>query len=171
MPDGPTPDPLRIALLTLSDSRDEKSDRSGALLATELSRAGHEIVDKTICADERWAVRSHVCAWVAQGVDVIITTGSTGVTGRDVAPEAIEPLFDKMLPGFGELFRQLSFEDIGASTIQSRATAGLCGRTLVFILPGSTNACSLALQAILLPQLDARTKPCNFASLRARFAE
>jgi molybdenum cofactor biosynthesis protein B len=171
MPDGPTIDPLRIALLTLSDSRDESNDGSGALLAEQLRQAGHEIVDKKICADEIWTVRSQICAWVAQGVEVIITTGSTGVTGRDVAPEAIEPLFDKTLPGFGELFRQLSFDEIGASTIQSRATAGLCGRTLVFILPGSTGACRLALKAILIPQLDARTQPCNFAGLRARFSE
>ena len=168
---GPTPDPLRIALLTLSDSREESTDRSGALLKSELTRAGHTIVDKVICNDDRWAVRSAVCNWVAHHIDVVITTGSTGITGRDVAPEAIEPLFDKQLTGFGELFRQLSYDDIGASTIQSRAVAGLCGRTLVFVLPGSTNACKLALEAILLPQLDTRTRPCNFAMLRDRFAE
>ena len=167
----PTPDPLRIALLTLSDSRDESNDRSGALLASELEKAGHTIVDKAICGDDRWAVRSVVCRWIANQADVVITTGSTGITGRDIAPEAIEPLFDKPLPGFGELFRQLSYGDIGASTIQSRASAGLCGQTLVFVIPGSTNACRLALETILIPQLDSRTRPCNFAMLRDRFAE
>jgi molybdenum cofactor biosynthesis protein B len=168
---GPSIDPLRIALLTLSDSRDEASDRSGALLASELTQAGHQIVDKVICGDDRWAVRAQVCRWIAEQVDVVITTGSTGITGRDIAPESVEVLFDKALPGFGELFRQLSYADIGASTIQSRATAGLCGQTLVFVLPGSTGACRLALEAILLPQLDSRTRPCNFAMLRDRFAE
>ena len=168
---GPAIDPLRIALLTLSDSRDEASDRSGALLASELTQAGHQIVDRVICGDDRWAVRAQVCRWIAEQVDVVITTGSTGITGRDIAPESVEVLFDKALPGFGELFRQLSYADIGASTIQSRATAGLCGQTLVFVLPGSTGACRLALEAILLPQLDSRTRPCNFAMLRDRFVE
>ena len=171
MSSEPTPDPLRIAVLTLSDSRDESTDRSGALLTSELEKAGHHIVEKAICGDDLWAVRSLVCNWVSNQVDVVITTGSTGITGRDIAPEAIEPLFDKPLAGFGELFRQLSYDDIGASTIQSRASAGLCSRTLVFVLPGSTNACRLALEAILIPQLDSRTRPCNFAMLRDRFAE
>jgi molybdenum cofactor biosynthesis protein B len=166
-----TPDPLRIALLTLSDSRDESSDSSGAYLREELSAAGHEVAEKIICADEIWPLRQQLCSFVAQGLDVVITTGSTGVTGRDVAPEAFEPLFDKALPGFGELFRQLSYDEIGASALQSRATAGLCARTLVFVLPGSTGACRLALKEIILPQLDVRTKPCNFAGLRGRFAE
>ncbi|MDE0881549.1 MAG: molybdopterin-binding protein [Myxococcota bacterium] len=171
MADGTTPDPLRIALLTLSDSRDESSDRSGAYLREELGAAGHTVVDKVICADEIWPLRQQLCGFVAQGLDVVISSGSTGVTGRDIAPEAFEPLFDKSLPGFGELFRQLSYDEIGASALQSRATAGLCGRTLVFVLPGSTGACRLALEKIILPQLDARTKPCNFAGLRGRFAE
>ena len=171
MSSEPTPDTLRIAVLTLSDSRDESTDRSGALLTSELTQAGHQIVDKVICGDDRWAVRAQVCRWIADQVDVVITTGSTGITGRDIAPEALEPLFDKPLAGFGEIFRQLSYEDIGASTIQSRAIAGLCSRTLVFVLPGSTNACRLALEAILIPQLDSRTRPCNFAMLRDRFAE
>ena len=168
---GPTPDPLRIAVLTLSDSRDESTDRSGALLASELEKAGHKIVEKVVCGDDRWAVRSLVCNWVANHVDVVVATGSTGVTGRDIAPEALEPLFDKHLAGFGELFRQLSYAEIGASTIQSRASAGLCSRTLVFIVPGSTGACKLALDEILIPQLDHRTRPCNFAMLRDRFSE
>ena len=168
---GPTPDSLRIAVLTLSDSRNESTDRSGALLTSELEKAGHRIVDKVICGDDLWTIRSLVCDWIAKQVDVVITTGSTGITGRDIAPEALEPLFDKPLAGFGELFRQLSYEDIGASTIQSRAIAGLCSRTLIFVLPGSTNACKLALEAILIPQLDSRTRPCNFAMLRDRFAE
>ena len=171
MNEGTTPDPLRIALLTLSDSRDESTDRSGQLLREELCSAGHDIVDQAIIPDCRWRMRSQICQWVAADIDVIITTGGTGITGRDVAPEAVEALFDKPLPGFGELFRQLSYEDIGASTIQSRATAGLCGTTLVFTIPGSTNACRLALESILIPQLDARTRPCNFANLRGRFSE
>ena len=166
-----TPDPLKVALLTLSDTRTLETDRSGALLAQKLGEAGHEVIDRALCPDDRWTVRARLCGWVAQGVDVVITTGGTGITGRDVAPEAVTPLFDKALPGFGELFRQLSYDDIGASTLQSRATAGLCGQTLVFVLPGSTGACQLALDAIILPQLDVRTRPCNFAMLRDRFAE
>ena len=142
------------------------------LLQQRLIDAGHHLQTRAICPDDRYRIRAIVSQWIVDSdVDVVITTGSTGITGRDVAPEAIEPLFDKHLTGFGELFRQLSYTDIGASTIQSRAVAGLCGRTLVFVLPGSTNACKLALEAILLPQLDTRTRPCNFAMLRDRFAE
>jgi len=168
---GPTPDPLRIGVIVVSDTRTLETDRSGALLVEALGEAGHEIVGRLIVKDERWALRKQVCTWVADGLDVIITTGSTGVTGRDISPEAVEPLFDKPLHGFGELFRQVSYGEIGASALQSRATGGLCANTLVFAIPGSTGACRTALDSILLPQLDRRTRPCNFASMRGRFSE
>jgi molybdenum cofactor biosynthesis protein B len=163
------PDTLRFAVLTISDSRGSDDDASGDLISQGLSDAGHRLVERRIVADDRWQIRAAVSAWVADKIDVVITTGSTGVTGRDVAPEALEPLFDKPLSGFGELFRQLSYDEIGASAIQSRATAGRCDHTLVFVLPGSPGACRLGVEKILLPQLDSRTKPCNFASLRDRF--
>ena len=163
---------LGIALFTLSDTRTLETDHSGSHLAEGLEAAGHSIRIRQVLPDDLWQLRAALCAAVADdSVQVIITTGATGITGRDIAPEAMELLFDKSLPGFGELFRQLSFDDIGASTIQSRATAGLAGNTLLFALPGSTKACALALEKILIPQLDLRTKPCNFAMLLDRLGE
>ena len=164
--------PLGIAVFTLSDTRTLETDSSGALLAETLDNAGHRILTRSILPDDLWQVRTALCGAIAESqVDVVITTGATGITGRDVAPEAMEPLFDKHLAGFGELFRQLSYEDIGASTIQSRAIAGIAGGTLLFAVPGSTNACQLALDKILIPQLDPRTRPCNFAMLLDRLGE
>ena len=163
---------LGIAVFTLSDTRTLETDRSGALLAEGLEAAGHRVLTRSILPDDLWQVRAALCAAIAERqVDVVVTTGATGITGRDIAPEAMEPLFDKALPGFGELFRHLSYDDIGASTIQSRATAGVAGGTLLFAVPGSTNACKMALEKILLGQLDLRTKPCNFAMLLDRLGE
>lgn len=163
---------LGVAVFTLSDTRTLATDRSGALLAEGLETAGHRVLTRSILPDDLWQVRAALCAAIAEPqVNVVITTGATGITGRDIAPEAMEPLFDKALPGFGELFRQLSYADIGASTIQSRATAGVAGGTLLFAVPGSTNACQMALEKILISQLDLATKPCNFAMLLDRLGE
>lgn len=161
--------PLSFAVLTVSDTRDLASDTSGALLEHGLTEAGHHSFDRVVVTDDGEKIRQQVLAWAQEGEPaVILVTGGTGITARDVTPEAIEPLYDKTLPGFGELFRWLSYEDIGAATIQSRASAGVVQGTLVFLLPGSTGACALALEKILLPQLDARTRPCSFAGLLER---
>lgn len=168
---APDPDfvPLGIRVLAVSDTRDLDDDRSGALLAERLGAAGHRVLGRDVVRDERDAIRDAVAAWCDDPeVHVVVVTGGTGVTRRDVTPEAVEPLYDKPLPGFGELFRVLSYDEIGAATIQSRASAGVVRGTLVFLLPGSTNACRLAVERILLPQLDARTRPCNFARLLDR---
>jgi molybdenum cofactor biosynthesis protein B len=158
--------PLRFAVLTVSDTRDLASDSSGGLLEQELGAAGHVCHERIVVKDEVEAIRAKVQSWCAtEGVQVILVTGGTGVTARDVTPEALEPLYDKALSGFGELFRMLSWEDIGAATIQSRASAGVIDGRLVFVLPGSTGACRLAVEKILLSQLDARTRPCSFAGL------
>ncbi|HEX9793344.1 MAG TPA: molybdenum cofactor biosynthesis protein B [Planctomycetota bacterium] len=160
---------LGIAVMAVSDTRDLATDDSGALLAGSLEAAGHDCVERVVVRDEVEAIRAQVRAWARDDrVQVILITGGTGVTRRDVTPEAVEPLYDKPLPGFGELFRWLSFRDIGTSTIQSRATAGVIGATLVFALPGSRNACRLAWDEVLQPQLDARTKPCAFPGLMQR---
>ncbi len=167
----PDPDfvPLGIRVLAVSDTRALDDDRSGALLAERLGAAGHRVLGREVVRDERDAIRAAVAAWCDDpAVHVVVVTGGTGVTRRDVTPEAVEPLYDKPLPGFGELFRALSYDEIGAATIQSRASAGVARGTLVFLLPGSTNACRLAVERILLPQLDARTRPCNFARLLDR---
>jgi molybdenum cofactor biosynthesis protein B len=164
--------PLSIAVMTVSDTRTEADDRSGDLLAERLEAAGHRLADRSIEPDDRYRMRATVSAWIADPeVDVILTTGGTGFTGRDTTPEALLPLFDKVIDGFGELFRQLSHDDIGTSAIQSRAVAGLANATLVFCMPGSTGACRLAWDEILLDQLDARHRPCNFADLVPRFLE
>jgi molybdenum cofactor biosynthesis protein B len=161
--------PVRVAVLTVSDTRTEANDTSGAYIAERLADAGHHIVARTIVQDSELDIRARLAQWIADpGVDVVIATGGTGVTPRDVTPEALAPLVTKPIPGFGELFRQLSFAEIGAATIQSRADAALCGRTYVFLLPGSTNAVKLAVDQILMPQLDHRTKPCNFVMLLPR---
>ena len=174
---GRTPDdaafmPLDIAILTVSDSRTEDTDTSGHLLRDNALAAGHRVVAKEICGDDRYRLRAIFSRWIADpGIRVIISTGGTGITGRDSTPEAVTPLFDKSIDGFGELFRQISFQDIGASTVQSRAVAGLANGTLIFCLPGSTGACRTAWDGILSDQLDSRTRPCNFAQLIARFGE
>jgi len=171
-PDDATFMPLDLAVLTVSDSRTEADDSSGDFLRDAAQAAGHQVVAREICRDDPYQLRAVVSRWIADaGIRVIVSSGGTGITGRDSTPEAVLALFDKSIDGFGELFRQLSFDDIGASTIQSRAVAGLANGTLVFCLPGSTGACRLAWDRILHPQLDSRTRPCNFAQLIAHFDE
>ncbi len=161
--------PLRIALMTVSDTRTLATDTSGATVAAAVKGAGHELIEHVIVRDEVALVRSKLQEWLASGsLDAILTTGGTGITERDVTPEALAPLVSKPIPGFGELFRWLSYADIGAATIQSRAEAALCSGVLVFLLPGSTGAVELAMNRIVLQQLDNRTKPCNFAELLPR---
>lgn len=163
---------LKIAVLTVSDSRTAADDKSGDLLVQRLTDAGHHLAAREILRDDRYELRACVSAWIAdEAVDVILSTGGTGVTGRDITPEALQPLFDRPIEGFGELFRQVSFDEIGAATIQSRACAGMANATLIFCLPGSANACATAWDHILGTQLDMRTRPCNFAKLVARFHE
>ena len=163
---------LKTALLTISDSRTEADDKSGGYLQEAVSAAGHQLVEKTLVKDDVYAMRAVFSRWIAAPeVQLVLSTGGTGVTGRDSTPEAIAPLLDKQIEGFGELFRHLSFSEIGASTIQSRALAGMANGTLIFCLPGSSGACRTAWQQILAPQLDIRTKPCNFALLLPRFNE
>lgn len=164
--------PLNIAVLTISDSRTKADDKSGALLKEQASGAGHKVVAREIVPDDVYQMRAIFSRWIADpGVQVILTTGGTGITGRDSTPEAIAPLLDKQIEGFGELFRSLSFEEIGASTVQSRAIAGLANGTFIFCLPGSSGACRTAWDKILQPQLDHRTRPCNFAQLIPRLLE
>lgn len=161
--------PLRVAVLTLTDSRTEADDRSGAYLAEAAQAAGHQLVLKRILPDDRAEIEAALRALIADpGVDVVLSTGGTGITRRDVTPEAVAAVLDKELPGFGELFRWLSYQTVGTSTIQSRALAGVAGQTLIFALPGSTGACRDAWEGILMHQLDARHRPCNFAELLPR---
>jgi len=158
--------PASLAVLTVSDSRTRASDRSGDLIAGRLTDAGHELGLREILPDELITIRNRVMDLVRQGdFDFIITTGGTGFAPRDVTPEAVQTLFTKPLPGFGEVFRMLSYEEIGVSTIQSRATAGLIDNVVAFCLPGSTGACRLAMDEIILPQIDNRHKPCNFREI------
>ena len=171
-PDSPTPKPLKIAVLTISDSRDFASDRSGDALRDGLEAAGHVMADRELVPDDVFRIRAVVSRWIADPeVECILTTGGTGITGRDGTPEAINPLLVRMIDGFGELFRHYSLEEIGPSTIQSRAFAGVANATLVFGLPGSTGACRTAWNRILRHQLDVRTRPCNFATLIPRLNE
>jgi molybdenum cofactor biosynthesis protein B len=164
--------PLRVAVITISDSRTPDNDTSGDYLAESLQADGHKLAFRKIVTDDRYVLRAEVSALIANPeVDVILTTGSTGLTGRDVAPEALEPLFDKAIEGFGELFRAASVADIGAATIQSRAFAGLANGTIIFCMPGSPGACRTAWEEVLQPQLDSRTRPCNLATLMPRFLE
>lgn len=161
--------PTNIAVLTVSDTRTLATDSSGQLLVDRLTEVGHAIVAREIVIDSELAIRAKLAAWIADPqVEIVIATGGTGVTPRDVTPEALAPLITKSIPGFGELFRWLSFDEIGTSTIQSRAEAALCGSTFVFLLPGSTGGVRTALEKILIPQLDHRLKPCNFVMLLPR---
>ena len=158
--------PLRVAVLTISDTRDEATDRSGKALVERLSAAGHALHEKRIVPDDVYRIRAAVSGWIAEPeVHVILTTGGTGFTGRDSTPEAVAVLLDKQIEGFGELFRHLSWQEIGSSTVQSRCLGGLANATVVFCLPGSTGACRTAWDGILAEQLDSRHKPCNFANL------
>ncbi|HKJ70959.1 MAG TPA: molybdenum cofactor biosynthesis protein B [Gammaproteobacteria bacterium] len=164
--------PLRCGVVTVSDSRTPDTDRSGGVIVERLEGAGHVVAERCIVPDDRERLEALFRQWAADpGLGVVISTGGTGITGRDVTPEAADAVLTKAIPGFGELFRWLSYQEIGASTIQSRAQAGLAGGTLVFNLPGSSGACRLALDALILPQLDSRTRPCNFAELMPRFGE
>ena len=157
--------PLNIAILTLSDSRTFETDTSGQVLEDSLKAAGHHLAARELCKDDIYISRAIVSRWIAdERIDVIISTGGTGLTQRDSTPEALKPLFDQNIEGFGELFRQLSYEEIGTSTVQSRALAGLANQTLVFCLPGSTGACRTGWNRILEEQLDSRHRPCNFAA-------
>jgi molybdenum cofactor biosynthesis protein B len=164
--------PLHIAVLTVSDSRGEAQDTSGNYLKEAAEAAGHQVLAKEIVRDDVYQLRAVLSRWIADpAINVILSTGGTGITGRDSTPEALLPLLDKVIEGFGELFRQVSFKDIGTSTVQSRAIAGLANGTFVFCLPGSTGACRTAWEEILRPQLDIRTRPCNFAQLIPRLLE
>ena len=164
--------PLSLCVLTVSDTRTLAEDSSGAYLAESLVEAGHRLHDRALLPDDRYRLRAQVSIWIADpAVDGILVTGGTGFTGRDSTPEALLPLLDKEMPGFGELFRAISYEEIGTSTLQSRAFAGLANGTFLFALPGSTSACRTAWEKIVRAQLDARTKPCNLATLRPRLKE
>ena len=155
--------PLTLSVLTVSDTRNDKNDTSGDYLFDSITAAGHHLFQRHIVKDDIYAIRATISKWIAEkAVDAVLITGGTGYIGRDSTPEAISPLFDKEIDGFGELFRQLSHADIGTSTIQSRALAGFANHTLIFAMPGSTGACKLAWDTILSEQLDSRHRPCNF---------
>jgi molybdenum cofactor biosynthesis protein B len=163
---------LALCVLTVSDTRTAENDTSGDYLVEAATSAGHHIVDRALLPDDRYKLRARVSQWIADpAVDGILVTGGTGFTGRDSTPEALLPLLDKEMPGFGELFRAISVEEIGTSSLQSRAFAGLANGTFLFALPGSTSACRTAWEKILSAQLDARTRPCNLATLRPRLRE
>jgi molybdenum cofactor biosynthesis protein B len=164
--------PVRIAVLTVSDTRTLEEDRSGSTLAARIEVAGHILADRAIVTDEKGDIAGKVAEWAARAdIEVIVTTGGTGFTGRDVTPEALEPLFEKRMDGFSAIFHRISYEKIDTSTIQSRATAGLIGQTFVFVLPGSPGACKDAWDGILKPQLDYRHMPCNFVEIMPRLDE
>ncbi len=158
-----TPQSLNVAVLTVSDTRTEDNDTSGAYLAESLAAAGHILSDKRIVIDDIYQIRAALSVWIADaGVDAVLVTGGTGFSGRDSTPEAVTPLFDKLIEGFGEVFRSLSYQEIGSSTIQSRAVAGFSNNTVVFCMPGSTGACRTAWEGLICDQLDSTCRPCNF---------
>lgn len=157
--------PLNVAVLTVSDSRDATSDSSGDYLREALTEAGHQVLDHALVKDDRYRIRAVVSSWIASSdVQVVLINGGTGFNTKNCTPEALLPLFDREIEGFGELFRMVSYEDIGTSTLQSRAVAGVANGTVIFAVPGSTNACQSAWERIIQEQLDARTRPCNFVS-------
>jgi molybdenum cofactor biosynthesis protein B len=161
-----TPQPLSIAVLTVSDTRTEENDTSGQYLVEALGDAGHGAGDKAIVVDDIYHIRAIVSAWIAdEGIDAVLITGGTGFSGRDSTPEAVRPLFDKDIDGFGELFRALSYKEIGSSTIQSRALAGWANDTVIFCMPGSTGACKTAWTGLIREQLDSSHRPCNFVGV------
>ena len=163
---------LAIALLTISDTRTLQEDSSGDQLQRSIEDAGHQLHQRGLCADDRYQIRAELSRWIADPtVDVVITSGGTGLTGRDGTPEAVAPLLDKTIDGFGELFRVISFDSIGTSTLQSRCLAGVANGTFVFVLPGSLDAVTTAWQRLIRAQLDPKTRPCNLAQLRARLKE
>lgn len=164
--------PVGIAVLTVSDSRGIELDGSGRVLIERLSAAGHRLAGRAILPDDIYRIRAQVSGWIADpAVHVVVSTGGTGLTGRDGTPEAVAPLLDKTIDGFGEVFRTLSFEEIGASTIQSRAVAGVANGTYIFCLPGSSGACRTGWDKLIAPQLDYRTRPCNLVELMPRLLE
>jgi molybdenum cofactor biosynthesis protein B len=164
--------PLGIAVLTVSDTRSTGDDKSGATLAERIAKAGHMVAARAIVRDDVKEIRAQIRAWIAEpGIDVIISTGGTGFTGRDVTPEAVEPLFEKKMEGFATLFLMVSYGKIGTSAIQTRATAGVAGATYIFCLPGSPGACKDAWDDILVHQLDYRYRPCNFVEIMPRLDE
>ncbi len=164
--------PVSIAVLTISDSRTEDNDKSGGLLVGRVEKSGHRVADKKIVPDDIHQVRAQVCQWIVDSeIQVILTTGGTGVTGRDGTPEAIRPLLDKEISGFGEMFRVLSYEKIATSTLQSRAFAGVANATYIFCLPGSASACADAWDMLIEFQLDYRSRPCNLVELMPRLLE
>ncbi len=164
--------PLSLCVLTVSDTRTPADDTSGDYLAAAIADAGHRLHERAIVRDDKYALRALVSRWIAdESVHGILVTGGTGFTGRDSTPEALGPLLDKEMPGFGEMFRVLSFDEIGTSTLQSRAFAGLANATFLFALPGSTSACRTGWEKLIAAQLDARTTPCTLATLRPRLRE
>ncbi len=164
--------PVSIAVLTISDSRTEDNDKSGGLLVERVKKTGHQVADRKIVTDDIHQIRAQVCQWIADSdVQVILTTGGTGVTGRDGTPEAVRPLLDKEITGFGEMFRVLSYDRIATSTLQSRALAGVVNATYIFCLPGSAGACSDAWDMLIEHQLDYRSRPCNLVELMPRLLE
>jgi molybdopterin adenylyltransferase len=166
------PSSLNIVVLVVSDSRTEKTDKSGSLLADRIRSAGHALLEKKIVEDDIYKIRAAVTGWCAHdAVDVILTTGGTGVTGRDGTPEAVACLLDKQIDGFGEVFRMISFDEIGTSSLQSRALAGIANGKYIFVLPGSSGACATAWDKLICLQLDSRTRPCNLVELMPRLKE
>jgi molybdenum cofactor biosynthesis protein B len=164
--------PLNLALLTISDTRTADDDKSGAVLRRLIGEAGHKVHEQCIVPDDKYQIRAQVSQWIADdAVQVVITTGGTGLTGRDGTPEAVHPLLDKVIEGFGEMFRVLSYESIGTSTLQSRTLAGTANGTFVFCLPGSSGACRDAWEKLIAQQLDYRTRPCNLVELMPRLRE
>ena len=164
--------PLSLCVLTVSDTRDASTDTSGDYLVEALQADGHRLAQRALLPDDKYRLRALVATWIAdEAIDGVLVTGGTGFTGRDSTPEALLPLLDKQMPGFGELFRAISFDEIGTSSLQSRAFAGLANATFVFALPGSTSACRTAWNRIIRAQLDARTTPCNLATLKPRLKE
>lgn len=164
--------PLNIAVLTVSDSRTDENDISGDLLVKRLSQAGHVLLSKAIVKDDTYQIRKMLSEWIADAnIDAILTTGGTGITGRDGTPEAAKVLFDKTIDGFGEIFRSISYDKIKTSSLQSRAIAGVANRTFIFCLPGSKSACADAWDNIIVHQLDYRTRPCNLVELMPRLKE
>ena len=164
--------PLRISVLVVSDTRNEETDTSGKIFVERLTEEGHLLAEKCIVPDDIYQIRAVLSRWIVDpAVDIILTTGGTGLTGRDGTPEAVIPLFDKVIEGFGEMFRQISYDEISTSTIQSRVTAGVANGTYIFCLPGSSGACRTGWDKILSTQLDIRSRPCNFAEMLPRMTE
>lgn len=164
--------PVNIAVLTVTDTRDESTDKSGKLLVERLTEAGHVLHEKCILPDDIYQLRAQVSQWIAtDGVQAVVTTGGTGLTGRDGTPEALSILFDKQIEGFGEVFRMLSYDEIGASTLQSRCIAGVANATYIFCLPGSSGACATGWDKLIGPQLDSTNQPCNLVDLMPRLLE